>query len=108
MAVNPNLGTFMGRPVKHYHSGKPVVGDMAIDPRSMTTKIFDGTDWYEINNEDLGDNLRTIEQHWQNRRRITDEYLEEQYPDLKPLREEYEQMRDKYKVFEILKQDAQD
>lgn len=107
MAVNPKLGTFMGQPVKHYHSGRPVVGDMMIDHLTLTTKIFDGTDWYEITNEDLGDNLRAIESRWQNRRQITDEYLESEYPDLKPLREEYEQMRDKYKVFEILRQDAQ-
>lgn len=98
----------MGHPVKNYNSGPPQIGDMAMDHRTMATKIWDGTDWYTINTEDLSDNLSAIELRWQNRRQITDEYLEEQYSDLKPLREEYERMRDKYKVFEILKQDAQD
>ena len=40
-----------------------------------------------------------------NKRNITDEFLEEEYPELKQLKEEYEHMRDKLKVFEILKTD---
>jgi len=97
----------MGHPVKHYNYGPPQIGDMVLDHTTMSTKIWTGTDWYEITHDDLGANLSAIELRWQNRRRITDEYLEEQYPDLKPLREEYERMRNKYKVFEILKQDAE-
>ena len=37
-------------------------------------------------------------------RKITDKYLEEQYTELKQLKKKYEKMRDKLKVFEILKQ----
>jgi len=79
----------MGHPVKDYRHGAPVVGDMINDPMTMTMKIWTGQDWYELTSEDLSPNLSEIELRWQNRRQITDEYLEEQYPDLKPLREAY-------------------
>lgn len=105
MAVS-KLGTFMGHPVKHYNGySNPQVGDMVIDHQTLTTKIYTGTEWYELASEDLSPNLTDIELRWQNRREINDEYLEETYPDLKKLKEEYTEMRDKYKVFEILKVD---
>lgn len=105
MAINPNLGTFLGHPVKHYAGGHPVVGDMVVDHETLCTKIWDGKDWYELSNEDMPNSLAWIESNWHNRNQITDEYLEDEYPDLKALKEQYEEMRDKLKTFEILRKE---
>ena len=96
----------MGHDVKHYNGySKPQVGDMIIDHMSLTTKIYTGKDWYELASEDLSNDLSGIENRWRNQAQLTDEYLEETYPDLKKLKDEYNEMRDKYKTFEILKVD---
>lgn len=98
MACNPTLGTFLGHPVKHYHSGKPQVGDMVYKHETMEIMLYDGTDWVAMDMYSLP--LTGIAAHTPT---LTDEYLEEQYPELRELKEAYNEKRDKLKVFEILK-----
>jgi hypothetical protein len=107
MAITKSsLGTFFGQPIK-FHDGlsKPVVGSLVYDHATMRAMVYTGTDWFEIATEDL-ERLDEINEKWANRRNITDEYLEEQYPELRDLKEKYEYERDKLKVFEILKTDT--
>ena len=104
MAVS-KLGTFFGHPVTHHNGlSKPIVGSLVIDHATLRMKIFDGKTWIDVSEEALED-LDKVESMYFNKRNITDEFLEEEYPELKQLKEEYEHMRDKLKVFEILKTD---
>jgi len=87
---------------------KPVVGSLCMDHYTMQIKVFDGTTWILIpgaeNLEDI--NLSDLQQMIKNRKNMSDGWLESKYTDLKDLRERYEEeydtLRDKYKVFEIL------
>ena len=70
--------------------------------------VFDGEEWIEL--FDDWDNPMTKEEIMallHHRSHLTAEFLEEQYPDLKMLRlefeKEYEQLAEKYRVFEVLK-----
>ena len=107
MAITKNnLGTFFGQPITlHNGLSKPQVGSLVYDHASMRAMIYTGTDWFELATEDL-EKLDEINERWQNRRNLTDEYLEEQYPELRALKKQYEEERDKLKVFEILKLDT--
>lgn len=84
---------------------KPIVGSIIHDYINDNYKIFDGKHWIiaEMNNNDHAV-LTEWYTKWFNKEKLSDEYLEQQYPELKQQKEEYEQMRDKLKVFEILKQ----
>jgi hypothetical protein len=90
----------------------PMLGDIIKDCYGMRIKVFDGTEWQEIAEETIQDmEIEHLHAMLEGLRRdkemISDSYLEKQYEDLKLLREEqereYDRLRDKYKVFEILK-----
>jgi hypothetical protein len=71
-------------------------------------KVFDGNEWHDIPGEAIEDlTLSDIQRLVSDRKSISDTYLESQYVDLKALREdfeqEYENLRNKYKTFEILR-----
>lgn len=101
-----NLGTFMGNPITYHDClSKPKIGSIIQDYNKLTLKIFNGTDWIKISTEDI-DTMSDIQHRWQNQKQLSDSWLEEKYSDLKKIRESYEKeyntLRDKYKVFEIL------
>ena len=101
-----SLGTFMGRPVQHWNGvNKPQTGDLVHDMATMSFKVFDGKDWYEIEHPDP-EVFSELQNQIRNARDLSDDYLEETYPDLKALREQYNELRDKYRTFEALKQDG--
>ena len=89
-------------------SKKPEVGDLTMDHYSLQVKVFDGTAWLTLPGTDnLQDiNLTDLQQMIRNRKNMSDSWIETKYPDLKELRKRYEKeydtLRDKYKVFEIL------
>jgi len=104
-----------------YHDSPPAapgVGDIVKHPPDIENSyervmVFDGSNWIQINESSLqGLNLSQLRElllaAQKNKELVTDSYLEGQYADLKVLREQqevaYTQLRDKYKVFEILKQ----
>lgn len=71
-------------------------------------KVFDGNEWHDIPGEAIEDlTLSDIQKLVSDRKSISDKYLESQYADLKALREDFEQkyenLRNKYKTFEILR-----
>jgi len=87
---------------------KPEVGDLYMDNFTMQVKVFDGSSWILIPGTDnLQDiELSDLQQMIRDRKNMSDGWIETKYPDLKDLRERYEEeyntLRDKYKVFEIL------
>ena len=87
---------------------KPVVGSLCMDHYTMQIKVFDGTSWLILPGaESLEDiSLSDLQQMMKARKNMSDGWLETKYPDLKDLRKRYEKeydaLRDKYKVFEIL------
>ena len=96
----------------------PVAGEIVKVPEDMTYRVFDGKTWHAVDNEAMerltAMDLRAI---FANKNAVSDEFLELKYPDLAAMREchqrerqkleeEYNQLRDKYKVFEILKLDG--
>ena len=87
---------------------KPAVGSLSMDNYTMQVKVFDGTAWIIIPGVDLLEDmdLTDLQQMIRDRKNMSDGWLETKYPDLKEVREryeeEYETLRDKYKVFEIL------
>jgi len=71
-------------------------------------KVFDGNEWRDIPGEAIEDlTLSDIQKLVSDRKSISDKYLESQYEDLKAMRiqheQEYENLRNKYKTFEILR-----
>ncbi len=87
-------------------TGKPQCGHITHDHLTDTYKIFDGTTWRILGVGYKVDDLDGMLGKWLHRQELSDDYLEEQYPELKQLKEEYKIMRDKLKVFEILKQNG--
>jgi len=100
MACNPKLGTFLGEEVKYYHSGKPQVADMVFKHETLEVMLWDGHQWHTMDQGAL-----PINGAMAFKPNLSDEYLEDRYPELKKLKEAYEEERDKLKVFEILKID---
>ena len=91
-----------------YNQIDPVVaGTVRHDMLTSTYKIFDGEEWHPIDNpidmHSLDSNIDDVLTPFLARKHITDEFLEGLYPDLKELREQYEILADKYRVFELLK-----
>lgn len=90
---------------------KPTAGQIVADFAhgfEWRYKVFDGNEWHDIPGEAIEElTLTDIQRLVSDRKSISDRYLETKYMDLKHLREqqeqEYENLRNKYKVFEILK-----
>ena len=81
------------------------VGTVRWDSNSYSSQVFNGTEWITIvSGMELSSIFNQEYLRQDNKQNLTDNYLEEQYTELKQLKEKYEQMRDKLKVFEILKQ----
>lgn len=92
---------------------KPVVGSLSFNNMTMEARVFDGKSWITI----PGDRIQDMSQdelynltHVSNN--MSDKWLEARYTDLKEMREqqeeEYNTLRDKYKIFEILKISGED
>lgn len=87
---------------------RPEVGSVYMDNFTMQIKVFDGTTWITMPDSGLLEdmNLTDLQQMIRDRKNMSDGWLETKYTDLKDLREraekEYNTLRDKYKVFEIL------
>jgi len=88
---------------------KPQVGSICMDNYTLQVKVFDGTAWIPfVTIEAMEDiNLADLQRMIRDRKNMSDSWIEINYPDLKELRKRYEKeyntLRDKYKVFEILK-----
>ena len=65
--------------------------------------IYDGKKWHVV--DALHSNLNSWQDSWLKKKNMSDEYLEELYPELRKLKEAYIEKRDELKVFEILKLD---
>ena len=100
MAFDPRLGTFLGEPVKYWKSGKPQVADMVFKPETLEVMLWDGYQWHTMDQSAI-----PIMDASAFKPNLSDEYLEDRYPELKKLKEAYNEERDKLKVFEILKID---
>jgi hypothetical protein len=107
MAISNKLGTFMGQPVDYWDgTGKPKCGDLVVDHASYCMHVYDGAKWHEISTLDMdAEHMSELQRQIFHKQNLTSEYLEEQYPELKAKREEYEELLEKFKVFEILKRD---
>lgn len=101
------LGTFMGAQMMEYNStsNPPEVGAYVYDYASYDMKVFDGTDWITLGMDDMKA-VHRIETELRNKENLSDTYLEEEYPELKALKEQYNEERDKLRTFEILKLDT--
>jgi hypothetical protein len=88
-----------------YYSGPVAVGDVYFDPTTDQYKMYDGSNWITLDAHDQRDVLE-IQEHMKGRQNITESYLEKEYPDLKELKEAYNKLAEKYRVFEILKRDT--
>lgn len=86
----------------------PLVGQIVTDHAAMESRIWTGSEWVSICDSALDEsNIDILKQLLMDRKNMSNEWLESEYNDLKLLREqheaEYNLLRDKYKVFEILK-----
>jgi len=84
----------------------PVVGGMWYDPYTASTKVYNGREWIAISDEALenSDFMDHLHEMW-----VSDIYLLSAYPDLldfDPETDEYKYLLEKYRTFEILKQDV--
>jgi hypothetical protein len=106
MAIaNSSIGTYMGVPVQMWGGvGKPRDGDMYLDHQNMAYKVYFNNEFHEVDMT-TPQAMEILLRNIQNQDQITDEYLEQEYPDLGALKEQYDELRDKYKTFEILKKD---
>ena len=89
------------------HVSAPIMGQIIYDHMSMQGKIFDGKSWITICSSALEDlSIDEILNLANGIKNISDEFLEGKYTDLRIMREQqeaaYGELRDKYKVFEIL------
>ncbi len=111
MAIGPiQVETFDG-------TRKPKLGDVVRDILEFGYKMWDGTEWIHIDESVFEKDPHFAKKLAMGVMKISDELLETKYPDLKVLREdterriaaiqeEYDTLRDKYKVFEILRRDG--
>lgn len=92
---------------------KPCIGSIVLDHATQQCKVFNGTHWIAIDYTFLLDNNMTdLQEMLGDAERLTDLWIESQYPDLKEMRkqhqESYKTLSDKYRVFEILKRSGEE
>ena len=105
MAVTKDVADYR----RQRNSNKPpVVGDLHYDPIEAAYHVYDGHNWHLLPGLEHDDAAaRNLLNEIRNRRDLTDVFLEALYPDLKKLRLDYDELRDRYRLFEVLKSDTE-